>query len=195
MFSIFLFFQNFPFYMIDCVNTRRKQAGRSKFLFPKFTEKIKDNITQLILDDWLLCRRICLGLGRVTHREQERWSHWWNHVSLSTTKSYVRALYKYKSNRWWVALGLGYRFSYSVLFMTSETERMRGRKGEKVKERERKELVRTNLHSWALEFLGWSTFESLAGCAPYANAFTIELTIGLQARVPTLRETRVSYRY
>lgn len=73
LFSIFLFFQNFPvFYLIDCVNTGRKQAGRSKFLFPKFTEKIKDNITQLILDDWLLCRRICLGLGRVTHREQER---------------------------------------------------------------------------------------------------------------------------
>lgn len=97
-----------------------------------------------------------------------------------------------------VVSGFGFRlpvqlFSFIHDFRDREDERKERREGKR--ERERKELVRTNLHSWALEFLGWSTFESLAGCAPYANAFTIELTIGLQARVPTLRETRVSYRY
>lgn len=47
--------------------------------------------------------------------------------------------------------------------------------------RERKKRVGT----YKSTFMGsqilssWSTFEFLASCAPYANAITIELTIGL----------------
>ena len=162
------------------LNAERKQAERKANLYlpvgaRREREKIKDRIG-LILDDWpLRRRRICreetAEITRLAYLPMPRFT-------LHYRKQPLYVLYKYKSNKWRVAFGLGYRFSYSVLFMTWETERKRGRK-----RREGERLIHTNLHSWAtrpLEFLTWSTFESLTGCAPYGNTFTMELTIGLQ---------------
>lgn len=97
-------------------------------------------------------------------------------------------LYKYKSNRWWEALGLGYRFSYSVLFMTLETERRRegwgvgcvcvGGGGEAKGNSYIRIYIRGPLDS-SNSFLGRPS-GSLTGCAPRCSPFTMDLTIGLQ---------------
>lgn len=132
----------------------------------------------MILGDWLLCRRICLGLGRVTHREQERWSHWWNHVSLSTTKSYVHSC-SVQTQKQQVVSGFGFRLPVQLFSFIHD---FRDRKDERKERRNKREKEK----SWYKStFMGsqilssWSTFEFLASCAPYANAITIELTIGL----------------
>lgn len=75
-------------------------------------------------------------------------------------------------------MGLGYQFSYSVLFMTSETERMR-EKREGTRERKKRVGTYKSTFMGSQILSSWSTFEFLASCAPYANAITIELTIGL----------------
>lgn len=121
---------------------------------------------------------------RNNEREQEwpSWGHRWNHVSLSTTKSNIVHVVQIQKQQ--VVSGFGFRLPVQLFtFIHDFRDREKERKGEE-NEKKGEGDIRTNLHySWAtrpFEFLAWSTFETLTGCTPCGNAFTIELTIGSQ---------------
>lgn len=99
-----------------------------------------------------------------------------------------------------MALGLGYRFSYSVLFMTSKTESERrvGSRGYGVERRRRGRTYKsTSVGQSTPRIPSLVDLRGLfAGCAPRCSPFTMELTMDLRCGVRlTLRETRVSNRY